>query len=155
ISLAVIAVVAFFGWKTWSQKQASQLPTGIVSGNGRIESIQVDVSAKYGGRIEEITVKEGDLVEKGQVLAKIDISELTAELAKAKAKISEAKATVAQETADIVKQKSELKYAQSQLKRAVPLVESKTITKEEFERKQTSVETADATLKVAEAKLDT
>ena len=33
-----------------------ELPEGIVSGNGRIEAIEVDITTKYGGRIVSITV---------------------------------------------------------------------------------------------------
>src|SRR5262249_59267568 len=36
------------------------LPEGIVKTNGRIEATQVDVSAKYAGRLSTLTVDEGD-----------------------------------------------------------------------------------------------
>ena len=68
--------------------QQNALPAGIVSGNGRIESVQVDIAAKYGGRIKEILAREGDLVQEGQVLVKMDTSELEAELAKDKANLA-------------------------------------------------------------------
>jgi HlyD family secretion protein len=36
------------------------MPEGIVKSNGRIEATQVDVSAKYPGRLATLTVDEGD-----------------------------------------------------------------------------------------------
>src|SRR5512138_3586266 len=38
------------------------MPEGIVKTNGRIEATQVDVAAKYAGRLATVTVDEGDEV---------------------------------------------------------------------------------------------
>ncbi len=40
----------------------------IASANGRIEATEIDVAAKYAGRIKAIFVDEGDFVTAGQVL---------------------------------------------------------------------------------------
>ena len=45
------------------------MPEGIVKTNGRIEATQVDVSAKYPGRLAALNVDEGDEVTAGQVVA--------------------------------------------------------------------------------------
>src|SRR6516164_8461601 len=42
------------------------MPEGIVKSNGRIEATQVDVAAKYPGRLATLTVDEGDEVTAGQ-----------------------------------------------------------------------------------------
>ena len=55
---------------------------------GRFESIQVDIAAKYGGRIKEILANEGDLVDQGQVLVRMDTGEQEAELANNKANVA-------------------------------------------------------------------
>lgn len=44
-------------------------------GNGRIEAIQVDVAARYAGRVQEVLAEEGDLVEKGQLLVVMETME--------------------------------------------------------------------------------
>ena len=88
VLLGLVGVGSAAAWRSWKLSQASALPAGIVSGNGRIESVQVDIAAKYGGRIKEILAREGDLVEEGQVLVKMDTSELEAELAKDKANLA-------------------------------------------------------------------
>src|SRR5215469_16504412 len=36
------------------------MPVGIAKSNGRVEATQIDVSAKYPGRLHDVTVDEGD-----------------------------------------------------------------------------------------------
>src|SRR6516225_11190915 len=36
------------------------MPEGIAKSNGRVEATQIDVSAKYAGRLQQVTVQEGD-----------------------------------------------------------------------------------------------
>src|SRR5262252_8005301 len=42
------------------------MPAGVVKTNGRIEATQVDIAAKYPGRLESVMVQEGDEVGAGQ-----------------------------------------------------------------------------------------
>ncbi len=46
------------------------MPDGIAKSNGRIEATQVDIAAKYAGRIAQVLVNEGDDVTAGEVLAR-------------------------------------------------------------------------------------
>src|SRR6185295_11591414 len=80
-ALAVL-VVAFFGFRWW-QGRKTRLPKGIASGNGRIESKEVDVAAKLPLRVKEVLVAEGDLVKAGQVVVRMDTVTLEADLAEA------------------------------------------------------------------------
>ena len=61
VLIGLVGVGSAAAWRRWKLSQASALPTGIVSGNGRIESVQVDVAAKYGGRIKEVLAAGGGL----------------------------------------------------------------------------------------------
>ena len=56
------------------------MPAGIVAGNGRIEARQIDIAALHAGRVREVLVTEGDLVNAGAVLARVDTDELEAAL---------------------------------------------------------------------------
>ena len=56
------------------------LPEGIVKTNGRIEATQVDVAAKYPGRLVDITVEEGSEVKAGQVVGRVSSPEYEAQL---------------------------------------------------------------------------
>lgn len=58
-----------------------------VSVTGTIEALQVDVSAKIAGRIVERTVREGQPVERGQLLVRLADEELAAEARRAEATV--------------------------------------------------------------------
>ena len=72
------------------------MPEGIVKTNGRIEATQVDVSAKYAGRLATLTVDEGDEVTAGQVVATISSPETEAQLRSAQAQVLKAKQALAE-----------------------------------------------------------
>src|SRR5262245_63177077 len=60
------------------QLRGATMPAGIVKTNGRIEATQVDVAAKYAGRLATVAVNEGDEVTAGQVVARISSPEYEA-----------------------------------------------------------------------------
>ena len=82
------------GYMAWKQYEASQLPAGIVSINGRVEATQVDISTKIPGRVIEIVPHEGDIVSPGEVVARIDTSETDAQLHQAQASAELARQTL-------------------------------------------------------------
>jgi len=65
-----------------------------VAVTGTIEATQVDVSVKITGRILERLVKEGDRVRRGQVLVRLDDSELAADVRRQDAGLRSAEATL-------------------------------------------------------------
>jgi HlyD family secretion protein len=153
--LAIVGLAGFAGWHAWKLAQPTPLPAGIVAGNGRIESVQVDVAAKYGGRIKEILAREGDLLQNGQVVARMDLSELNAELAKDKAVLAENEEARTEVETEITKRASELKLAEQEFSRSKNLYGRKMVSREEYDQYQTRWETAQATLNGANAKLRT
>ncbi len=74
---AILIVLAVGGFGLWKSLQAEKLPPGFASGNGRIEATEVDVATKQPARVTAVLVKEGDMVETGQVLAQMDADMLT------------------------------------------------------------------------------
>ena len=70
IAIALIAAVAIY--LAWGKFSGSGLPAGLASGNGRIEAVEIDAATKTAGRTKEILANEGDLVEIGKVLARMD-----------------------------------------------------------------------------------
>ena len=71
LALALLAGGGVIGWQSY-QARLNALPPGFAAGNGRVESVQVDVTTKEPGRVETILVHEGDMVRAGQVVAKMD-----------------------------------------------------------------------------------
>ncbi len=154
ILLAAVVVAALIGYKIW-KKQQSALPDGIASGNGRIEAKQVDVAAKEPLRVKEILVKEGDLVQSGQVVVIMDTLTLESQLAEAKASVAAAQEQVAAANSAIVKQKSLVENAKIEVERTTKLVESNAASQRELDTRKTQVETSTAALAEAEAKMQT
>ena len=65
-----------------------------VAVTGTIEGLQVDVSAKISGRIVELPVKQGDRVQRGQLLIRLDARDLAAEVSRTEAAARAAEATL-------------------------------------------------------------
>ncbi len=99
----VIALVAVLAWRFLSQPSTE----GLVSGNGRIEATEINIASKLPGQIEEILVNEGDFVDAGQVLAKIKISTLEAQLREAEAQARQAKNAIATAEAQVAMRESD------------------------------------------------
>ncbi|WP_328593068.1 HlyD family secretion protein [Siccirubricoccus phaeus] len=94
VMLAVVGAAAGGGYVAWRELSPAGLPPGIASGNGRIEAIEIDVSTKIPGRIRAIYVNDGDFVEAGQLLARMDISPLVAQRREAEAQLQRAQIAI-------------------------------------------------------------
>jgi multidrug resistance efflux pump len=68
---------------------------GAITASGFIEGTEVEIAAEVGGRISEILVDEGDEVEKGQVLVRLDDALLQAQRREALAAVTAAEANLA------------------------------------------------------------
>lgn len=87
---AIAAAIVLAGFVVWSLLQPDPLPKGFVSGNGRIEAVEIDIATKTPGRVTEIRAREGDFVTSGQVVARMDTSVLEAQLREAEAQLQRA-----------------------------------------------------------------
>jgi len=96
VLLAVIGVIAFrliVG--------RGSLPEGLIQANGRIEGDHIAVSSKFAGRIAEITVREGDTVKAGQILAVLDDVQIKTKVTQATAAVAALAAQVDAVTTDL------------------------------------------------------
>jgi multidrug resistance efflux pump len=107
IIVALVAVVAaaaglyFFqnpsAWqRLLSQLDLAQPATAELGASGFIEAEEVDIAPQLGGRLAELLVEEGDEVEAGDLLARIDGTLLEAQVASARAGVAIAQAELAQ-----------------------------------------------------------
>ncbi len=126
-----IIVVAVAVGAAWLLLSKPGLPEGIAGGNGRLEGKQVDIATKYQGRIAEVLADEGDTVEAGQVVAKMDVEPLRAQLRNAQAKTREAQDNLRTAQADVGVKKAELEYANKQYKRSRELVVRGAVSEQE------------------------
>jgi membrane fusion protein YbhG len=92
VLLVVIAVGAFGLWRFVLAPPA--VPPGVIALSGRIEGDDSAVAAKTSGRIRQITVREGDQVQAGQVIAMLDDEQIRAREQQAQAAVRQAEARV-------------------------------------------------------------
>ena len=164
--LAAAAIIAL-GLVLWFVLRPSGEDEGIVSGNGRIEAVEVDISAKLPGRIRDITVNEGEFVKAGQVLANIETDTLLAQLAEARASLAQAmnavqitETQVTQRQSDrafaeaTVRQRAaELNVARKRLDRSSILSREGATPVQERDNDQAAVEGASAAVEAARAQV--
>lgn len=155
VALVVLLAVTGAGAWYWTQQLDAGLPGHIAVGNGRIEAEEVQVAAKYAGRVDEVLVDEGDTVQAGQVLARMDTAELEASLAGAWARVAQAEESVIEARAQIAQRQSEITYAQQELNRALFLFGKGHIAQERIDQRQSARDTAQAALDAAWARLET
>ncbi|WP_313088115.1 HlyD family secretion protein [Stutzerimonas nitrititolerans] len=107
---AVLAVVALLAWL---EMRPNGLGEGFASGNGRIEATEIDVATKLAGRVVEINVDEGDFVQPGQVLARMDTEVLQAQLNQAEAQVRQAENAILTARALVAMRESEKATAEA------------------------------------------
>lgn len=138
---------------------------------GRAEAKEVDINSKIPGRVLALTVKEGDRVEKGQVLARIDSRDIVAQANQAKAAVKAleaqilqastatslqdqtAQATVDAAQAQLNRANADLRLAEADYKRFSKLVKSGSVSRQLFETYQARYEAAKSAYDQAEASL--
>jgi HlyD family secretion protein len=154
-----------------------------VTSSGEIRPIQfMNLTSEVQGRIEDIMVKEGDKVEKGQPLVRLDPNQLesstdaqmaafqssqtqitSAENQRAQANQQLNVAQIAVESArqgvvtaqtEVDRSQVELTAANRELKRAETLLESGVVARQEFDTAQDRVSNAQVALKTSQERLE-
>jgi HlyD family secretion protein len=69
--------------------------TGVIEASGTIEAEDMVIASEFGGRVEEVLVDEGDGVDAGQVLVRLDTDLLEAQIGEAEAALAAARANLA------------------------------------------------------------
>jgi HlyD family secretion protein len=156
--LSAIVVVGLIaagaGYLLWKQHQATALPKGIVSINGRLEATQVDIATKIAGRVIEIVPQEGDMVSAGQVVARLDKVELEAQLQMGKADAQRTRETLAKAESDVQAREADVTLAQQQMQRAETLVKQGWTTREKYDQRKQELDSATAALTSATKQID-
>jgi HlyD family secretion protein len=164
--LVIIALIFAAAWM-WKASRNTGFGNGFISGNGRIEATEVDVATRMGGRITEILVNEGDFVQAGQVVARMQIDTLNAQSREAQAMHLQALTTVAQAQAQvaarqgersavqaqIVQRSSELDATQRRLARSEMLAKEGASSMQELDDDRARARNAEAALAAAQAQL--
>ena len=163
-AIVMLGLVAYMVWKNMNQPDTQAL----VSGNGRIEATEINISSKLSGQLEEILVQEGDFVEAGQVLARIKVSTLEAQLREVQAQqrqaqdgIATAEAQVAMRISEkaaaaamVEQRETELVAAKNRLARTEILAKDGAVSKQQLDDERADVKSVAAVLSAARAQVD-
>ncbi|WP_060483273.1 HlyD family type I secretion periplasmic adaptor subunit [Pseudomonas sp. NBRC 111119] len=97
ITLCALMLAAFLAWAAWFEVTEVSTGTGKVIPSSREQVIQ----SFEGGIVAQMTVAEGDLVERGQVLAQLDPTKTASSVGESEAKYRAAKASQARLQAEV------------------------------------------------------
>lgn len=165
VVVAIIAIVAGLAWWGWTRMAVDDFGDGLVSGNGRIEATEIDISTKLPGRIQDILVREGDFVKAGQPLVIMQLDSLRAQrdeaiaaLRQTETSVAAAEAQVALRQSDAVAaraliglRESELDAAQRRLARTETLSQEGAASRQELDDDRAAVRGAQAALDATHA----
>jgi HlyD family secretion protein len=133
ILLVVGVIVVGGGIAAWMILSKPELPPGFAGGNGRLEANQLYIAAKYPGRIKDVLFNEGDTVEAGQVVARMDTSALDAQLREAEAQIKAAQDSRNVALTQVAVKQADYDFARKQDVRSRDLVPRGAISQREAE----------------------
>lgn len=107
------------------------------------------MSAKSPGRLQEVFVREGDLVAAGQMLARIDTTELQALRAKQIADMTVAEASVHEARAMVEQRQANLLLKEAGVRRILPLARKNLASAQQLDEVQSASKAARANLRAA------
>jgi HlyD family secretion protein len=162
VVIALVVLAAAGGW-FWTQRvQAAAVKTvavNSVSGPGAAPGAVLNasgyvtarrratVSSKVTGKVVEIFVEEGKAVKKGQVLARLDDSQMRAGLNVARAQLTAARSAAAEDEA-------RLREAERQYNRLTQLVKEKVVGRAEVETQEAAVESLKARIAMVKTQVE-
>ncbi|MBB3407789.1 HlyD family secretion protein [Rhizobium sp. BK316] len=138
----------------WNKMTGRGLPENISMSNGRIEAQQVLISAKFAGRLADVLVDEGQIVDAGAPIARIDTADLDAQLAGAKAQVRRSETSQVEAEASIAQRQSELILARQEFERAQSMSSTGSGTMQQLELRRSQLSVAEAAQKAALASRD-
>ncbi|WUR15143.1 efflux RND transporter periplasmic adaptor subunit [[Empedobacter] haloabium] len=165
IAAVLLAGGAGLAWG-WHRLGTAATPgPGFISGNGRIEATEIDVATKLPGRVADILVDEGEFVQAGQPLARMDTQALVAQRDEAAARAQQARDAVAGAAAQlavresdraaaaavVAQRESELDAAGRRLRRSTTLSADGAASAQEMDDDRARVRGVQAALAAAQA----
>ena len=166
-ALLGLVVVVIVGLLAWSELRTDGLGDGFASGNGRIEATEIDIATKLPGRLRDVLVGEGDLVQAQQPLAHLQVQSLEAQYAEAQARLRQAesgvdsaRAQVAVRESDrraaqavVAQREAELDAARRRLARSQALAQEGASSEQELDDDRARVRSVEAALAAAQAQV--
>ncbi len=153
VVILAVGALGFLSWKK-GQTKAVEVRTEAVEARDLVASVtasgqiqpktKVDVSADVTGKIVRLSVKEGDIVQKGQFLLQIDPEQVTAALQRAEAGLASSRAQASQARANLIQSQRNFERSDN-IKRQSPTL----VSDDQLEQLRTAAEVNQAQLEAA------
>jgi HlyD family secretion protein len=159
-ALLIIGGIALYGIYGMSPEEP-----GIIRVSGNIEATDAHASFQVAGRVAERLAAEGQAVERGELLARLDTSELAQQVAIREAQVQGARATldeleagsrteeVAVARATFERAQVEMTQQQRDYQRLKELYQQNAVPRQQYEQAQTAYEVAQARVREAREQL--
>lgn len=149
----LLGCLLFAGCFKWNEPPASN----VVSGT--IEVDETRIASRYGGRVMEVLAREGDPLQQGQVIIRLDAAELHARYGQAAAVLAELKAGARKEelasaSNDWQSVVAELDFARADAKRATELFQQQTVPESDRDRAVTRAASLEKSVAAAKSRYD-
>jgi HlyD family secretion protein len=145
IVAAVVYWLRFSPMPVTSHRVTTGEITAEVMGTGTLEAkVQTVVSSKIAGRIAQILADQGDMVKEGQVLLRLDDSELKQQVEIARSTLAAANASVERVKSESVRVKAVLDQTLRDHQRNQRLFASRSISDTEIDKSQRALAVAEA-----------
>jgi HlyD family secretion protein len=149
VLLFVLSKAGVFGEKQQTKITAEKVQRRtiieVVNASGKVyPEVEVKISPDISGEITELTVKEGDTVKKGQLLARIYADIYSIQRDQASIGVNQSKAQAANSKAALEALDAQLEQAQRNFDMQKKLYEEKVISKSEYNTAESAFKTAKA-----------
>jgi HlyD family secretion protein len=151
----MLLLLAAAGWALWRFVLAPQERGGLAA-SGTVEATDAQLGFQVSGRLVEVAPREGERVEAGQAVARLDSTEIEARRAQAVAAVAAARAQLAEQevgfrSEEIAQGRSVLAAAQDRvrdagrdLERVRTLFEGRAVSREALDKAQLALDLATA-----------
>jgi len=141
---AILLIAAIIGFWFWYQGQLGHVSTD----DAFVDADKATISAKILGRIDSLTVSEGDTVDSGDLIAQLSSSDILAQIKEAEAQLNLAKDNVKLAEVKLEKAKDDFDRAELQYKNNI-------IPKEQYDHAQKEVQTQQVQFNISQSQVST
>ncbi|TAL60704.1 MAG: efflux RND transporter periplasmic adaptor subunit [Bacteroidetes bacterium] len=160
IGCGILVIATILGIKSCSNSGSVEITTEnvqrrtiieTVSANGKIQpEVQLKISSDVSGEIVELMVKEGDHVNKGDLLVKIKPEIYQSAVDRANAAVSSSQSNIENAKAQLAQVKAQFANAEAAFNRSKKLFDQGAVSQAEFDNSKASYESAKAQVESAE-----
>ena len=155
-TLLLCAALTLAVWAAGCSGRTAPPPRSV---SGTIETDEIRLASRYGGRVEMLFVQEGDALRPGQPVAQLEAKELRARRDQAAAQLAEMEAGPRKEEIETAKHDwealvAEMNQARTDARRAAELFAQKTISETENDQAQTRARTLEMNAAAAKSRYD-